>query len=447
MTLELADTTDPHALGLRAFVWGYPLVRAAQLRINLTRPDDPCAARPPTVAGAPINSMGHARVLATPQTRVGVAPNNDTLYSIAWLDLDAGPFVLEGPDFGNRYYTFQMGQADSSTDRSIGQRTHGGRLPPILIVGPGHPGDVPPGMERVRSHHRYLMVAGRILVDGPADLVAVHALQDQVRLRPWSAWQAGIAGLTVVPAQRPLTVFTPSADDGLGFLEQLGVVLGDLTLSPQETGIVESLRCIGLVPGTGFHKESLTAKACAALAAGLREGEALVRSKTLDLGRKVNGWSINDRGSRFGEDYLLRAAVAMDQIYIVEPEEALYPSARIDASGQALDGRHHYRLRFPLGTLPPVRAFWSITIYYAKGFMVPNPINRWAIGDRTPGLVLAPDGSLDILLQPAPPAGAMAANWLPTPKEAFMLLMRLYHPQAQALNGQWVPPAIERIGP
>jgi len=176
-----------HELGRKAYVWGYPLVRSAQLRANLTRPRDPGAPAEPAVASGALNAMGHARRLATPATRVGVAPNHDTLYSLAWLDLADGPFVLETPDFGTRYYTFQMGQADSSTDRSLGQRTHGGQLPAVFISGPGYSGDMPADAEQVRSRYRYLLVAGRILVDGPSDLPAVHALQDRIKLMPWGA--------------------------------------------------------------------------------------------------------------------------------------------------------------------------------------------------------------------------------------------------------------------
>ena len=183
----MGDMERWRALGRLAFVWGYPFVRAAQLRHRLTRPRDPDDPGSAAVAAAPVNEFGHARTLATPATRVGVAPNNDTLYSLAWLDLTNGPFVVETPDFKERYYVFQMGQADSSSGRCWGQRSHGGQLPPLFISGPGDEQVGPEGMVHVRSNYRFLMVAARILVDGPADLPNVHRLQAQIRVRPWRA--------------------------------------------------------------------------------------------------------------------------------------------------------------------------------------------------------------------------------------------------------------------
>ena len=438
----IGETRDPYILAVRAYVWGYPLVRAAQLRQNATQPENPYAKRPATVAGAPLNMLGHARALATPETRIGVAPNTDTLYSLAFLDMNEGPFVLENPDFSDRYYTFQFGQADTSTDRSLGRRTHGARLPPVFIVGPGHVGRAPKGMVMVESHDRYLMIAGRILVNGAEDLPAVHALQDQIRLRRWNS---GAPAAAVPTPQRPLTDPASGVPKAFELLEMLGAVLRDATPGPRDMALVRSLARIGVTREEGFRLQDLSPTQRAAVAEGLADGEAVVRAKTYSLGRKVDGWSINYRGPRFGGDHLLRAAVTMDQIYIVEPEEALYPSARVDGAGQPLDGKYRYRIRFAPGTLPPVGGFWSITLYHAKGFMVANPIDRWAIGDRTPGLAYDGDGSLEILVQHERPTGVAAANWLPAPDGPFMLLMRLYNPKAPIIDGAWTPPPVEKL--
>lgn len=438
----MGDSDAFRALGSLAFVWGYPMVRAAQLRANLTKPRNPADPAEQFVARGPLNAMAHARALATPQTRVGVAPNNDTLYSLAWLDLASGPFILETPDFGQRYYTFQMGQADSSTDRSLGQRTHGAQLPPVVISGPGHDVAALAGMEHVRSRYRYLLIAGRILIDGSSDLPAVHGLQDRIVLRRWGPPAADASGGLQAA---PVDVFGSVAAVGaLPFMEQLAAVIADIGITEQDAPILRSLASVGLLPATGFRTGALGAAQQHAFSDGLRAGEALVRAKTRALGHQVNGWSINYRGADFGADHLLRAAVAMDQIYIVEAQEALYPSARVDSTGEVLDGQHSYRIQFRADTMPPVGAFWSITLYFAQGFMVPNGINRWSIGDRTPGLDLERDGALEILVQNAPPANG-SRNWLPAPREPFMLLMRLYHPLAAVLSGAWVPPAIEKI--
>ncbi len=436
-------TSDPYRLALRAYVWGYPLVRAAQLRQNITLPPAPDSGRPAPPLSAPLNRIGHARALATPDMKQGVAPNNDTLYSLAWLDTNDGPFVLETPDFGTRYYTFQMGQADTSTTQSPGQRTHGSHLPPIFIQGPEQHESVPAGMMPVRSTQRYMMIAGRILVKGAGDLPAVHALQDRIVLRRYADYVAKRQVAAPVGAQRPLIDTASTAPPSLRFLDMLGNLLRDWRVTPTDAGLVASFAQIGLTPGEGFRPDRLSASQRDALSRGVAAGEKAVRAETLTLGTRVNGWGINYAGSQFGSDYLLRAAVAMDQIYVLPTDEALYPNARTDGSGRELDGRKSYVLRFAKARLPPVKSFWSATMYFAKGLLVPNPIARYSIGDRTPGLVYQRDGSLELVLQHDRPKDS-TANWLPTPDAPFMLMLRLYNPETAVLDRRWAPPAITK---
>ncbi|HUD91642.1 DUF1254 domain-containing protein [Sphingobium sp.] len=240
-------STDPYILAVRATVWGYPLVRAAELRLKATRPEQPFAPRPTTVATAPINRMGQARDLAGPDTRIGFAPNNDTLYSLAFLDTQAGPFQLDTPDFGKRYYVFQFGEADSETRQSYGQSSHGERLPPIFIVGPDYRGKIPTGAKVVRSTQRYLMVAGRVLVDGSLDLPNVHRLQDAILLRKW----LGRGRLVQAPitSQRFLAGDRDDVPDGLKLLANLGTVLKDWRVSDEDADLGASLCRIGLIAG------------------------------------------------------------------------------------------------------------------------------------------------------------------------------------------------------
>lgn len=434
------------ALAERACIWGYPMVRAAQVRQNLTRPEQPMAGRPPSIPGAPINRFGHAGQLGSPRMRQGVAPNNDTLYSVAWLDMADGPFVLETPDFGARYYTFQMGQADTSTQQSLGRRTHGARLPPVFLRGSASNAAVPRGMVEVRSAQRYLMIAARILVHDEVDLPAVTALQQKIRLRRWVDVQAGRD--VPPPVSDQLRVSTaPFAGKPAEFLTSLGQVLRDWQPSKAEASLVRSFEAIGLSRADGFRREQLSAAEQSAVFGGVGECEQAIRRKTFKLGRNVNGWSINAAGSEFGTDYLLRAAVAMDQIYVLPREEALYPNARLDASGQSLDGRNRYELHFAKGQVPPVRFFWSATMYHAEGLMVDNPIGRYSIGDRTPGLVRDADGGIRILIQHDQPTPGERANWLPAPAGPFMLMLRLYGPSGAAQRGAWTPPGIVKLPP
>jgi hypothetical protein len=440
------DTDDPYLLGVRAYVWGSALILATRLRQSFTNPLDPFAPRLPTSAGASLNNIGHQRALSDP-TLMGIAPNVDTLYSLAWLDLAGEPFVLEAPDFGSRYYTFQMAYGDTSTELSLGARTHGGQLPAIFVSGSNDRTEVPQGMLHVACPTRYLQIAGRVLVqpDDRDDHSAVYDLQSRISLRTLSRYLSGEDGLNPVPEQRLLEEGSDSIDGDLVPLNQLGNVLRDWIVLPHERNLVDSFTPIGLTPEHGFRPDALAAAARAEVARGLADGAELVERKTHELGRNVNGWTINYDGPRFGRDYLLRAAVGKDQIYVTVPEEALYPVAKVDADGAPLTGGHAYRLAFAPGQLPPVDAFWSLTMYRRDPYpLVPNPIHRYAIGDRTRGLVADPDGSLTIRIQHRQPSKAARVNWLPAPPGPFHMMLRLYVPRQVALDGSWVPPPVER---
>ena len=436
-------STDPYTLAVRATVWGYPLVRAAQLRQKATQPEHPFAPRPTTLATAPINRIGRARDLAGPDTRIGVAPNNDTLYSLAFLDTQAGPFQLDTPDFGTRYYVFQFGDADSETRQSYGQSSHGGRLPPIFITGPDYRGEIPKGVKVVRSAQRYLMVAGRVFVDGSQDLPNVRQIQDAIRLRKWLG--QGRLAQAPIPSQRPLAGDVNGVPGVLKLLANLGTVLEDWRISKEDADLATSLRRIGLTAENGFRYTHLPPAERAAIELGVADGLAIIREKTRHLGTLSGGWSTSYVGSRFGQDFLLRAAVAMDQIYVLDKGEALYPVAHLDVQGRQLDGRNNYTLCFRKQDLAPVDGFWSITLYYEKGFLAANPIDRYSIGDRTPGLTYGPDGSLRLLIQNDDPGADRRANWLPAPREPFMLMMRLYRPKTKAADARWHPPAVQPI--
>lgn len=444
-------TDDPCRIAVRAYVWGYAPILATRLRQGFTQPSDPFATRNPAMAGAPLNSLGHQVRLADASLRLGVAPNIDTLYSLAWIDLQEEPFVFETPDFGSRYYTFQMGCGDSSCTLSPGARTHGRKLPAIFITGPRQGPDevraVPEGMLHVHCHTRFLLLAGRVLVQpaDPGDYARVHALQKAMTLRPLSRYLAGQTGQNPVPSQWLLDVGAERIDPAFTPLNQLGNVLREWVIQPGEKALVDSFRAIGISPEEGFRPDQLNTAAREEVLRGLADGADLVEKKTHALGRTVNGWTINYRGPEFGDDYLLRAAVAKDQIYVVPPQEALYPVTKVDDAGLPLTGTQAYRMFFARDQLPPAGAFWSLTLYTRDGPLVDNPINRYAIGDRTPGLVRGSDGSLEIRIQHAAPNEGQGANWLPAPAGPFHLMMRIYWPDSKVLQGQWTPPPVERV--
>ncbi|MBI1181866.1 MAG: DUF1214 domain-containing protein [Alphaproteobacteria bacterium] len=424
-----AGPCDPYTLGVQAYVWGFPIVEAAKIRLFFTRPDDPFSQRPPSVAGAALNHFGHGRILADPDNLSGVGPNNDTLYSNAVFDLSQGPFLIEFPDYGDRYYTFSVAHPDSSTTQSLGRRTHGSQLPPLFLHAADYAGPVPADAYEIASADRYLMLFGRVLVKGPEDLDSIRALQDAIRVRK----VAGGKPVEVPPPADEDRLPAAAPDDPLAFLGQLRVAIGGMAVVPRDQALVERLRRFA------FDAAALDAQGRAELARGLRDGKAVVEGASHRFGRWSGGWSVNTAGARFGSDYLLRAAVAKDQIYVTVPEEAIYPNAREDSSHQPLTGARRYVIRMPP---PPVRGFWSITLYDDKGAMVQNPINRYSIGDRTPELKREADGTVAILISHDRPQAA-DANWLPAPAGPFYLMMRLYIPGAEITAGRWSPPPIQ----
>lgn len=431
--------SDLQTLAARAYVWGMPLMHAANIREKFVLGIE-------GRSGSPFNRFVHSRSLAGPETRIGVGLNNDTVYSLSWVDLAGGPLVLATPDFGDRYYTFSMNFADTTANQSIGQRTHGGQLPPIFIHGPDYRGKLPRGMVIVPSATRFLNIAGRILVRAPEDYLAVHSLQDRLALIDWNDWKHGRRRPAAPVAAQPLTIAGEDLTSNIAFLTRLNRILQQWHVCRQDRAVIASFRALGIGPGLSFRPDQLSASQRTQIEAGIEEGRRLVSARSLQLGVRHNGWMINYAGPRFGSDFLLRAGVAKDQPNVAIPEEALYPIARADSSGSSLTGRHRYHIRFAPGQLPPVGAFWSITAYDDSGNMVANPAKRYSAGDRSPGLAADRDGGLTVVLSALPDQVGNPANWLPVPRDApFYLMLRLYVPGKEVLDQRWVPPAIERV--
>lgn len=424
---------DPDDIARRTadlHIWGFPYVFAQRLRFRFTLPLSPHAPRPDTSAGAAVNRLGHQRRLSDPTLTSGVAPNVDTLYSLAFLDLACGTFRLRLPDFGDRYYSIQIGEADSSTAAALGQRTHGPRIPEIIVHHRRSPAAPADGATTIPCRSRFVMVAIRILTDpGRADdLRAVHDLQDRIEL-------SGPGTPADTPPEALLERERQTeTQDTAAFLDSLSSALADTEPAEVPEWVRETLGDARTALGDPALRRSADL--------GLAEGLRTIQQRVAELGRTVNGWSINDRGTDFGDDHLLRAAVAYSQIYITPAEEALYPVCERDDRGRPLTGARRYTIRFERENRPPVDQFWSLTVYHAKGLLYDNPIDRYAITDRTPGLHTGADGSLTIHLQTQRPTQP-GANWLPCPPGGFRLMLRLYGPR----NPIWNPPPVRQSPP
>jgi len=397
---------------------------------------------------APFNQFAHMRFLLGPEFTEVVGPNNDTLYSLAWLDLGTEPIVFGVPDVpGERYYVIQIVDMYTFNVEYIGARTTGYQAGKYLLTGPGWDGPTPEGIDGVRrTEGRYLFLLGRTAVTGAEDVPEVNALQDQYTLTPLSAYLGK-------PAPEPAPVpdfppYDPEKATSIDFIKTFNFLLGQLEPGPDERPLLEKWAKIGVQPGQPFDAESLAPEVRKAVAEGVAAAHDRIKAESLRVGRQVNNWTLIGEGfgyrSMVGGKDLLRAAANMVGIYGNNPEEAYNFSGALDSDGEPLDAsKHNYILKF--GTPPPANAFWSITMYKLPvPLFIANPINRYSIGDRTPGFRPDPDGLVTIYLQHQSPGADKESNWLPAPDGLFALALRIYWPEQDVLDGSWEPSAIQK---
>lgn len=366
-----------------------------------------------------VNQFTHTRRLRGPGDKEVVTPNNDTLFTNAWLDLSAGPLVIDVPAMGSRYWVLGFLDAWTNPWAYAGRRTTGGDAQRLFVHGPAWRGDVPAGMHRIASPTDDVWVIGRILVDQDAgDLAKVHALQDRF----------GIAGCDGTPALARIDTLIEDRGAGVPRAQEYARVL-DIMLARNPS--VHPLPVWPVPP-------ALLQDALAQVYGELRD-----MPQPSDLG---GGWTtaVTVRDS-FGDDFTTRARVARNWIGTLGVDEAMYIMAEVDDGGLPLRGTDRYVLRFPPDALPRTGAFWSITLYRRSDcLLAPNPIGRHSIGDRTPGLRRDADGGLTIRIQAQDPGPD--SNWLPAPAgEGFYLTLRLYQPDRAHLEGVFPYPPVRRI--
>jgi hypothetical protein len=396
---------------------------------------------------APLNQLTHRRTFPDPTSNNLVTPNADTLYSTAWLDLGAEPMVLSVPAIGDRYYVMQLLDAWTNVFASLGSRTTGSAKRDFVIVGPRWSGRVPPELRALRAPTNMVWLIGRIETDGPSDYAAVHAIQNRCTLTPLSRW--GSEGSTIEEARIPPSADTESTPveqvarmDATTFFARLNMLMAANPPSAADAAALEEFATIGVAPGATFHEAGPEP----ALAAGVSVArDHLIAAAAKPQGERVDGWTLSPTNmGRFGSDYLRRAVVALLGPGANLREDAMYAHAAVDADGAPLKGANKYVVRFPKGGLPPVRGFWSISMYDTQRRFVDNVLDRYAIGDRG-NVTFGNDGALTLYIQYQSPGIAYASNWLPAPAGPFSLIMRLYWPAKAILDGMWKPPAIQRV--
>ncbi len=401
---------------------------------------------------APFNQMTHmTRLLDADFTEI-VAPNNDTYYTFLWMDLRREPLVITVPPIPpERYFVLQFIDMFTHNFAYAGTRTTGNEGGSFLVAGPDWQGEIPPGIKKVfRSETQFVYMLGRILVNGAEDHDAALAILNQYQVKPLSEFVG-----SQPPAPAPQIQFPPYDEkkaNSADFISYFNFLLQFVEPHPDDQHFYQEFAQIGIGKGKPFDRTKLDAKVLTAIEKGVQEGHQAIAEKSKSLGKMINGWSFI--GPAFGsrkhlqDKILVRAAAAMLGMYGNSMEEAANFSCMLDAEGKPLNAANgqKYIIRFPKGKTPPVHAFWSITMYrLPEVLFVHNPINRYSISDRTPGIQFDRDGSLTIYIQHQPPAKNKISNWLPAPDGPFMLGLRIYYPKQEVLTGEWKPPYVQKI--
>lgn len=427
---------DLRTLSYEAAVYLYPLVIMDVTRLHtINSPTDRPGSGPP-------NAFHHIRAFPTADFRTVVRPNFDTLYSSAWLDLTGGPVQLHVPDTEDRYYLLPMLDMWTDVFAVPGKRTTGTGAQDFVIVPAGYGGPLPEGVPVITAPTPYAWIIGRTQTNGPADYGAVHRVQDGYRLTPLgepsphsvdTGYDVSTDPLRVVNGMAPMDYFTYAAE-----------LLATQPPHPTDFSQLARLDGLGLAPGRPFKGDNFTAQQRSDIEAGWNAAVQDMRVALPRQGRNANGWTmLTDTMGVYGDAYFRRAVVAMGGLGANQPEDAIYPVLTADADGEPVTGDRDYVIHFNADELPPVAAFWSVTMYDAEGFQVANELDRFAVGDRD-DLRYNPDGSLDLYLQHTNPGPERQSNWLPAPLGPLGVTMRLYAPKREALDGTWAPPPVRK---
>lgn len=436
-----------YEIAKEAYFYAYPIITMDVTRRQATSvPDDKTLPM-----RAPVNRFAHARSYPKADSRDVVRLNFDTLYSSAWLDLSDEPVILSVPGASKRFYLLPMLDMWTEVFAVVGTRTIGDAAANFAIVPPGWRGELPPGVQKVVAPTPGVWILGRTQTNGPSDYARVHELQDGYRLTQLSQWGKPVLPPPRVAADPAIDGKTPPmrqvmAMDGVAVLTRLAQLMEKHPPHGNDYPILLRMQRIGLEAGKPFDVAQLGQARIKTINAAAKDGLAeMTAAFRKGQGTRINGWSYALAGvGTFGTDYRLRAIASMVGLGINVVEDTISPSSFVDADGNPYSGANRYVLHFDKANLPPVDAFWSVTLYDNDGFQVSNPIDRFAIGDRD-ALTFNPDGSLDIFIQKDSPGADKASNWLPAPAGAFNLAMRLYSPQPRVRDGMWVPPPVKPL--
>ena len=442
LTPDEARAKQAYAIGVQAYIWGYPMVVMQKSRDAMTKGGDapvtPDVFNQSGLLFAPVNQVANAWGMLGPKFSAVQSGNSDTQYSVTWFDSSKEPYILHLPNANGRYYTFQFIDAFTNNFHYASTRTMGSQEQAYALVAPGWAGKLPEDVIRVDTPTSTGFIIGRWFVASEKDVTAVNALQKQVTMTPLSKY-----GKSYTPPKVPVIPVKMYTGD-LAFFEQLGDTLVLNGAPAVDAGLLGLLKNIGLTLHHGFDPSGLSDAEKKALAQAITDGNAMLVAKSASMGKEVNGWQLSPVLSEyFGTNYLFRAAIGFQAMFVNTPIEAYYPGVFKDTDGKTLDGSSgKYTMTFAKGKTPPVGAFWSTTMYDAKKrLMTENAISRYKIGSAD-NLNTNADGSTTIYIQNASPGKEKESNWLPAPNEPFYMLFRMYLPDIEVLNGQYVLPGV-----
>jgi hypothetical protein len=432
-------------IALDAYIYGYPLVTMDMTRRVMTNVREPEGTR------APKGHLIRMREYPTAAFRDVTAPNADTLYTTAWLDVAKEPWILSLPDAHGRYYLFPMLSGWTDVFQVPGKRTTGTGPQKYAITGPGWHGKLPAGVTEYKSPTSIVWVLGRIYCTGTAeDYAAVHKMQDAISLVPLSSYGKHFTPPdgTVDPSidmKKPVRDQVNALDTATYFNRLASLMKGNPP-AEADAPLLAKMETLGIAPGQPFDMAKLDPAIQDAIKDVPKLGVEKIMGDFKKAGENINGWVFTTKTGLYGTDYLDRAVITFFGLGANRPQDAVYPTSEFDAAGQPSSGANKYVVHFPKGQMPPVNGFWSLTMYNAEYFFVDNPLNRYTLSQRNQFKKNA-DGSIDLYLQHENPGPAKESNWLPAPKDKFVLMLRLYWPKEKSpsiINGTWHPPKVEK---
>jgi hypothetical protein len=434
------------AIGTEAYIYGYPLITMEYTRRVLTNVEKPEG------KASPMGQLIRLRAYPNPDDKQVTAPNADTLYTLAWLDVGKEPWILSLPEAQDRYYLMPMLDGWTDVFQDPGKRTTGTGPQKYAITGPGWSGALPDGVTEYKSPTSIVWMLGRIYCTGtPEDYEAVHKMQDEISVVPLSSYgqpytpPPGIVNTNIdmkTPVRNQVNAL--SAQD---YFQLLARLMKDNPPAAADAPMVGKLAKLGIVPGQDFDINKLGPAAAKALEGVPKPAVAKIMAHYNEAGSFTNGWIFTTRAGVYGTDYLQRATITAIGLGCNRPQDAVYPTSLTDADGKPYMGTNQYIMHFDAGQMPPAEAFWSLTMYDAGFFFAANPLNRYTLSSRNQ-FTTNPDGSTDLYLQHESPGPDKEANWLPAPEGKFILMLRLYWPKEtppSIIDGTWTVPPVKLV--